>query len=135
VEVVTRAGRLAQLLDQRCDLVVLHDPTHPLIDPDTVRAVLDQWHDDGACVAAVGCTAVTDTLKHADHAGRVLTTLDREDYRALTGPLVVTHAALSATVAVSSQAGQDIARAVEILDRTVGVRRVPCEVAAAPVLG
>lgn len=124
VEVVTRPGRLAALLEQRCDLVVLHDPVHPLPGVETVRAVLTAWHDDGDCVAAVGCAAVVDTLKHVNGHGRVLATLDRDDYRTLSGPLVVTHAALAAAVAVQADAGQDLALAVELLDRTVGVRRV-----------
>ena len=103
--------------------MLLHDPGHPLADA-TVLSVLAEWHDDGECVAAVGCAEVTDTLKHVDADGRVLVTLDRADYRALTGPLVVTHAALAATVAVAPPAGDDLAAAVELLDRTVGVRRV-----------
>jgi 2-C-methyl-D-erythritol 4-phosphate cytidylyltransferase len=123
VEVVTRAGRLAELLETPCDLVLLHDPGHPLA-AETVLGVLEEWHNDGECVAAVGCAEVTDTLKHVDADGRVLATLGRDDYRTLTGPLVVTHAALAATVAVTAQAGDDVAAAVELLDRTVGVRRV-----------
>ncbi len=133
IEVVTRAGRLAELLEQRCDLVVLHDPVHPLAGPGAVRAVLEQWHDDGECVAAIGCATVTDTLKHVDDQGRVLATLDREDFLSLTGPLVVTHAALAAAVAVSSEAGRDMAVATEILDRTVGVHRVVPQPAPAGV--
>lgn len=123
VEVVTRAGRLAELLQTPCDLVLLHDPGHPL-DDDTVLAVLQEWHDDGECVAAVGCAEGSDPHEHVDGNGRVMVTLDRDAYRALTGPLVVTHAALAATVAVAGEAGDDVAAAVELLDRTVGVRRV-----------
>lgn len=124
VEVVTRPGRLAELLTQPCDLVVLHDPTHELPAAQALTDVVNAWHDDGDCVAAVGCAEVSDTLKHTGPDGRVLATLDRDDYRALTGPLVVTHAALAATVAVSPEAGSDLAAVVEFLDRTVGVRRV-----------
>lgn len=132
VEVVTRAGRLRELLETPCDLVLVHDPRTALQGAEQVLSVLDSWHEDGECVAAVGCTGVSDTLKHVDSGGRVLATLDRDDYRSITGPLVVTHAALAATVAVSADAGDDLAVAVAILDRTVGVERVVQSAAQAP---
>ncbi len=124
VEVVTRAGRLAELLESPSDLVVLHDPRRPIGDPEPVLRVIREWYEDGECVAAVGCTEVTDTLKHVDGEGRVLATLDRGDFCTVIGPLVVTHAALCASLAVAPQAGEDLGVLVAMLDRLVGVRRV-----------
>lgn len=56
------------------DLVLVHDGARPLVTPEIVRAAIAAAVAEGAAVVAI---PVTDTIKAADSAGRVVETLPR----------------------------------------------------------
>lgn len=68
------------------DVYVVHDAARPLLTEELVRRCVDALADgvDGAVAAA----PVTDTIKHADGAGRVVSTLDRSSLWAIQTPQV-----------------------------------------------
>jgi 2-C-methyl-D-erythritol 4-phosphate cytidylyltransferase len=67
-----RAGLVA-LAD--CDLVLVHDGARPLVTPELIETVLTAAAETGAALCAV---PVTDTVKRADAAGLVESTVSRE---------------------------------------------------------
>jgi 2-C-methyl-D-erythritol 4-phosphate cytidylyltransferase len=68
------------------DVVLLHDVSFPLVDPPTVRAVLDALAADPGAAAAVAVLPVTDTLKQVAGDGTVLGTVDRDGLRVAGSP-------------------------------------------------
>ena len=74
------------------DVYVVHDAARPLVTEDLVRRCVDALGEgvDGAIAAA----PVTDTIKHADGAGRVVSTLERAALWAVQTPQVFRAAAL-----------------------------------------
>lgn len=102
---------LAALADQPQDrTIVVHDAARPCLGDDDLARVLTAAGDaDGALLAV----AVRDTLKRADAAGRVETTLPRESvWQALT-PQGAPRAVLARAVAEGGDAVTDEASALE----------------------
>lgn len=66
--------RALRVLDERCQIVLVHDAARPFVTGDTIDAVIDAACSTGA-VAAV---AVSDTLKRTDsETGEIIDTIDR----------------------------------------------------------
>ena len=59
-----------------CDYVLVHDGARPLLTPDLIDAALDGAIESGASLCAV---PVSDTVKRADDAGFVRSTVARHD--------------------------------------------------------
>ncbi len=107
-----RAG-LAALADEPRDrTIVVHDGARPcLSDDDAARVVTAAGDPDGALLAV----PVRDTLKRADGAGRVDTTLSRESvWQALT-PQGAPRAVLAQALAEGGEGVTDEASALEAL--------------------
>lgn len=61
-------------LDDRVEMVLVHDGARPLVSPELIRRCLQTAVRDGAAIAAV---PVKDTLKRGDSCGKVEVTVDR----------------------------------------------------------
>ena len=85
-------------------LVGVHDGARPLIDPDTVAAVIETAAECGAAAAAV---PVKDTLKRTDADGIILDTPDRANLWRVQTPQVFERAALCAAMDAAMAAGKD----------------------------
>ena len=70
------AAGVAEAVERGADMLVIHDAVRPLATPELFGRVLAAANEHGA--AAAGWPAV-DTVKRADHKGRVLETLDRSE--------------------------------------------------------
>jgi 2-C-methyl-D-erythritol 4-phosphate cytidylyltransferase len=68
------------------DVVVLHDPLHPLAPAELVRMVVDAVLKGPDAVAGVPVRAVTDTLKWVAEDDTVVETTDRQGYRMVYTP-------------------------------------------------
>jgi 2-C-methyl-D-erythritol 4-phosphate cytidylyltransferase len=102
---------LAALLDRAVadpgDLVVVHDPLHPLAPADLVRTVLETLRQapPGERAAVVPVRPVTDTLKWVDQDDVVTTTVDRGGYRMVYSPQAYLAAVLLAALQGADEAG------------------------------
>jgi 2-C-methyl-D-erythritol 4-phosphate cytidylyltransferase len=66
-----------------CDFVAIHDGARPLIHPDSITCGIRSAQDHGAAALA---RPVTDTVKRADGAGRVTSSVDRAGLWAMETP-------------------------------------------------
>jgi 2-C-methyl-D-erythritol 4-phosphate cytidylyltransferase len=110
-------------MESRGDIVVVHDPLHPLSTAALVRAVVHELDvtPDGA--AAVPARPVTDTLKWVDGDEVVLDTADRKGYRLIGSPQAYREAALLAALDLAGAADLDLReRGPEVLPRLVAAR-------------
>jgi 2-C-methyl-D-erythritol 4-phosphate cytidylyltransferase len=78
------------------DQVIVHDAARPLVTVELVRACIDALDGVDAAIAAA---AVTDTVKEADSAARVVRTLDRSRLWAVQTPQVFRREALERALA------------------------------------
>lgn len=62
-------------IDQRSEVVVIHDAARPLVTDSLIRRTIDAAFAAGAAIAAL---RASDTVKRADAAGRVAETLPRD---------------------------------------------------------
>ena len=85
-------------------LVGVHDGARPLIDPDTVAAVIEAAAQCGGAAVAV---PVKDTLKRTDADGIILDTPDRTNLWRVQTPQVFDRAALCAAMEAAMAAGKD----------------------------
>jgi 2-C-methyl-D-erythritol 4-phosphate cytidylyltransferase len=76
------------------DVVVVHDPLHPLSSPGLVRDVVRDLLATPGLAASIPARAVTDTLKWVDEDEVVLGTADREAYRMVYSPQAYRRGAL-----------------------------------------
>lgn len=63
-------------LDQKTDLVVIHDGVRPFVKSDELEACIDGAIQFGACILGI---PASDTLKRVDEAGIINETLDRDN--------------------------------------------------------
>jgi 2-C-methyl-D-erythritol 4-phosphate cytidylyltransferase len=91
------------------EIVLVHDPLHPLASDALVRAVVEALVDDPDAVGAVPLGPVTDTVKWVDQNGRVTGTADRNALRTVHSPQGYRLAPLLAalTLAVAADVGAD----------------------------
>ena len=85
-------------------IVGIHDGARPLIDPDTVAAVIETAEKCGAAAVAV---PVKDTLKRTNEEGVILDTPDRANLWRVQTPQVFDRAALCAAMEAAMAAGKD----------------------------
>jgi 2-C-methyl-D-erythritol 4-phosphate cytidylyltransferase len=108
-------------------VAVVHDAARPLVSADLVRSCIAALADaDGAIAAA----RVTDTVKEADPAGRVLRTLDRASLWAIQTPQVFRADVLRNALAAGPEAlarATDDASLVEAAGGRVVVVEGPAE--------
>ena len=97
------ANGLAALPDE-ATLVGVHDGARPLIDPDTVAAVIEAAAQCGGAAVAV---PVKDTLKRTDADGIIIDTPDRANLWRVQTPQVFDRAALCAARDAAMAAGKD----------------------------
>src|SRR5688572_17428932 len=62
-------------VDQRSEVVVIHDAARPLVTDSLIRRTIDAAFETGAAIAAL---RVSDTVKRADDTGRIAETLPRD---------------------------------------------------------
>ena len=91
-------------LPSHATLVGVHDGARPLIDPDTVAAVIATAAECGGAAVAV---PVKDTLKRTDEDGIILDTPDRANLWRVQTPQVFDRAALCAALEAALAAGRD----------------------------
>jgi len=101
------------------EVVVVHDPLHPLSPPSLVRDVVRDLLAAPGRAASIPSHAVTDTLKWVDQDQVVLGTADREAYRMVHSPQAYRRDALQDAL---SRAGDHALRAhgCEVLPQLVG---------------
>ena len=97
------ANGLAALPDE-ATLVGVHDGARPLIDPDTVAAVIEAAAQCGGAAVAV---PVKDTLKRTDADGIIIDTPDRANLWRVQTPQVFDRAALCAAMEAAMAEGKD----------------------------
>jgi 2-C-methyl-D-erythritol 4-phosphate cytidylyltransferase len=68
------------------DVVVVHDPLHPLSSSALVRAVVEHLVGTSGCAVSAPARPVTDTLKWIDEDELIRNTADRESYRMIYSP-------------------------------------------------
>ena len=93
--------------DMADEIIVVHDPLHPLSPPGLVRAVVRGLAGAADAAAAVPAGPVTDTLKWVDHGEVVRDTADRERYRLIESPQAYRRPALLAALAALAHASDD----------------------------
>ena len=91
-------------LPTEATIVGIHDGARPLIDPDTVSAVIEVASECGAAAVAV---PVKDTLKRTDEEGVIIDTPDRANLWRVQTPQVFDRAALCAAMEAAMAAGRD----------------------------
>ena len=91
-------------LPPEATIVGIHDGARPLIDPDTVAAVIETAAECGAAAVAV---PVKDTLKRTDENGIVIDTPDRAHLWRVQTPQVFDRASLCAAMEAAMAAGRD----------------------------
>ena len=84
--------------DEAGQLVVVHDPLHPLSSAALVRDVVRRLATHPRAAASAPARAVTDTLKWVDEDEVVLDTADREGYRMIYSPQAYRRGALTAAL-------------------------------------
>jgi 2-C-methyl-D-erythritol 4-phosphate cytidylyltransferase len=80
------------------DPVLVHDAARPLLSAELALEVIAAAQREGVD-AAIAAAPVTDTIKRADHVGRVSETLDRSSLWAVQTPQVFRRAALERALA------------------------------------
>lgn len=91
-------------LPAKATMVGVHDGARPLIDPDTVAAVIATAAECGAAAVAV---PVKDTLKRTNEDGVIIDTPDRAHLWRVQTPQVFDRAALCAAMEAAMAAGKD----------------------------
>jgi 2-C-methyl-D-erythritol 2,4-cyclodiphosphate synthase len=91
-------------LPAEATLVGIHDGARPLIDPDTVAAVIEAAVECGGAAVAV---PVKDTLKRTDENGIIIDTPDRANLWRVQTPQVFDRAKLCAAMEAAMAAGKD----------------------------
>jgi 2-C-methyl-D-erythritol 4-phosphate cytidylyltransferase/2-C-methyl-D-erythritol 2,4-cyclodiphosphate synthase len=91
-------------LPPEATMVGIHDGARPLIDPDTVAAVIETAEKCGAAAVAV---PVKDTLKRTNEEGVILDTPDRANLWRVQTPQVFDRAKLCAAMEAAMAAGKD----------------------------
>ena len=91
-------------LPNEATLVGIHDGARPLIDPDTIAAVI---HAAAECGGAAVAVPVKDTLKRTDADGIIVDTPDRANLWRVQTPQVFDRAALCAAMDAAMAAGKD----------------------------
>lgn len=91
-------------LPPEATLVGVHDGARPLIDPDTVTAVIETAAECGGAAVAV---PVKDTLKRTDADGVIIDTPDRANLWRVQTPQVFDRAKLCAAMEAAVSAGKD----------------------------
>lgn len=91
-------------LPAKATMVGVHDGARPLIDPDTVAAVIATAAECGAAAVAV---PVKDTLKRTNEDGVIIDTPDRTHLWRVQTPQVFDRAALCAAMEAAMAAGKD----------------------------
>jgi 2-C-methyl-D-erythritol 4-phosphate cytidylyltransferase len=111
------------------EIAVVHDAARPLVTAELVERCIAAIHAPGV-TGAVAAAPVTDTIKEADAAGRVLRTLDRQTLWSIQTPQVFwaepLRTALAADAAVLGAATDD-AGLVEAAGGTVAIVEAPRE--------
>lgn len=111
------------------EVAVVHDAARPLLTEELVERCVAAIHAPGVA-GAVAAARVTDTIKEADGAGRVLRTLERDALWSIQTPQVFWAAplreALAADVATLAAATDD-AGLVEAAGGTVAIVEAPRE--------
>jgi 2-C-methyl-D-erythritol 4-phosphate cytidylyltransferase len=92
------------------DPVLVHDAARPLLSPELAEAVLGALLGAEQLDAAIAAVPVSDTIKRADGAGRVLQTLDRSSLWAVQTPQAFRRAPLERALAASPE---ELARATD----------------------
>lgn len=105
-----RAG-LAHL-DDRIDVVLVHDGARPLVDQDTITRCCRAAREHGAAIAAI---PVKDTLKKVDADGVVLSTVDRQGLWQAQTPQAMRLALLQ--LAYSQAGSEDATDEASLLER------------------
>jgi len=109
------------------EIAVVHDAARPLLTAQLVERCIAAIHAPGV-TGAVAAAPVTDTIKEADGAGRVLRTLDRSALWSIQTPQVFwaepLRAALAADAATLAAATDD-AGLVEAAGGTVAIVEAP----------
>jgi 2-C-methyl-D-erythritol 4-phosphate cytidylyltransferase len=112
---------LAGLRPAGDEIVVVHDPLHPLSTPALARAVVHELVAAPRAVAAVPVRPVTDTLKWVDADEVVLDTADRERYRLVGSPQAYRREPLLEVLAGADEVDLR-AEGAEVLPRLVAAR-------------
>ena len=99
-------------------VVVVHDPLHPLSSAALVWDVVRDLLADPRRAASVPASSVTDTLKWVDEDGVVLGTADREAYRTVYSPQAYRRVALQDALAGAGDVALR-ARGCEVLPQLV----------------
>jgi len=110
----------ADTIEDRSELVLVHDGARPLVSAALAEAVIAALADDQGADAAIAAAPVTDTVKRVDRAGAVLETLERSELWAVQTPQVFRRAALQRALAVPAQ---ELARATDdawLIERSGG---------------
>jgi 2-C-methyl-D-erythritol 4-phosphate cytidylyltransferase len=68
------------------EIVVVHDAARPLVTPKLINAVVDELASEAEAAAVIAASPVTDTVKRANDARVVETTLDRAGLWAVQTP-------------------------------------------------
>lgn len=126
----SRSASVRNALDAapEAELAVVHDAARPLVTLELVRRCIDAVAGDVDGAIAAAC--VTDTVKEADSAGRVVRTLDRSALWAIQTPQVFRADALRHALAADAAtlaAATDDASLVEARGGSVVVVEAPAE--------
>lgn len=111
------------------EIAVVHDAARPLLTEELVESCIAAIHAPGVA-GAVAAAPVTDTIKEADEAGRVLRTLDRGALWAIQTPQAFWADPLRAALDVDAAtlaAATDDAGLVEVAGGTVAIVEAPRE--------
>jgi len=111
------------------EVAVVHDAARPLVTAELVERCVAAIHAPGVA-GAVAAAAVTDTIKEADGAGRVLRTLNRGSLWSIQTPQVFWAEPLRAALDVGAAAlaaATDDAGLVEAAGGTVAIVEAPRE--------
>jgi 2-C-methyl-D-erythritol 4-phosphate cytidylyltransferase len=110
------------------DIVVIHDAARPLVTEDLIRRCIAEV--ESGADGAIAATPVTDTIKEADAARRVVRTLDRSVLWAIQTPQAFRAEALRRAMDADPAAlatATDDASLVEAAGGTVRVVEAPAE--------
>jgi 2-C-methyl-D-erythritol 4-phosphate cytidylyltransferase len=111
------------------EIAVVHDAARPLVTVELVERCIAAIHRPGV-TGAVAAAPVTDTIKEADGAGRVLRTLDRAALWSIQTPQVFWAEPLRVALDVDAAtlaAATDDAGLVEAAGGTVAIVEAPAE--------
>jgi 2-C-methyl-D-erythritol 4-phosphate cytidylyltransferase len=110
---------LSQVMD--ADVVVVHDAARPLVTPDAFTRVLEALHGADCAIAAA---RVADTVKEANPAGLVISTLDRSRLWAVQTPQAFRRAALARALDVPDDVLAHATDDASLIERAGGTVRV-----------